>query len=468
MKNEYEEEFKEKIVACNVTCNMQVKECEVRCSTEKWIEDPYIGKALEGRYEKFIEKFKVKSEGEAIEKTKDVSEKFRVPTTLDIDNNRLLIEGRKVVAGVGNEEFVEKYIENLQKINIKVTQLRRALREKKGEYTIYVDAKEVEKWEREFGDDPERYIPYHPAVKGLMLLFYKYVKPEEVQTTCLPREPEVKGVAFEEYGDKPCLNLAWRNLELASLALGLSSYREVAEQLLHTALHEYIHHIEAVNLREYRGSWTGEGGLETLISVLTGKPAPAGSEAIAQELAELALDKVVKKYFPKIIDKVKERLRREVEEILKDEDTKSTVNYVKKFMKWLEKKFPDEVFFDVAPHREDVAVKTTFMPKSEKSKFEEWLRKNFPKEYEELKRLEREKPTPHEYFELEQELYIKAFEKLFNEFREKFGVNENVEVSEVVEGGWVKVRYPALTIEKTNLTSTCDEYEADVTPPPEL
>ena len=462
---EREEEFS----ACNIMCSRREGKCTVKCVKEVW-EEYYDGRYLSERYEDTIKVFRFKDVSEPVVEAKKLNEEKGVAVTIDIDDTRLFVHEGKVVAGIGRPDVVERFIEDVMPVSIKLTEVRGLREKEKGEVTAYVSRRAVEEWNRDYRYMPMKGMGSHPGVLATALYYYKYVAPKDVETTCLPNAPDTKGITYEEYGDEPTVNLAWLNLQLSALALDLAEYDDVAKEVLSTAIHEYAHFLEGLNMKGYHGSWGGETPYEALLSVISGKPIPAGSEAVAETFARTGYE-TIRRNFPEVISLEIKTLRDDVQEMLKDIDTKEAVEYVKGFIKWLQKRFPDEVFFDVRPSEAsegDIAVKIDIIPEVEDSRIEKYLA-TIDKGYIELKeRIEKTGELSWEDHEMKEDIYTKAIRKLFEEYAKEHGEPpEGVEVDFIREGGFVTIKYPSIEIRGTALTSTCEIYDADVPPPPE-
>ena len=301
----------------------------------------------------------------------------------------------------------------------------------------------MEAWREEYGSDPSRYVAFHPLTLGIAMLNYTFVAPEIVENTCLEGYG-VKGLVFEEYGHAPAINEAWWNMVLGRVLLGVDEEAEAFKERLATAAHEYAHYLDALNQIRYRGSWHGEHPLQTLASIITGRPIPAGRELTSEEFADAVVT-------------------------------------------GMEENFPDIFSWEVVALDDGhFGIKCDVVEWPEP--FKEYLRREFPEDYEELERIEEEdrrlweeKKVPWgqrswEFFDKKEELNVKVVHRLFREFVEELDRSEEddlamaalyLEPIEEREGGWITIRVPVLKIDINVLNWECDPEQADIIPPPE-
>ena len=457
-----EEEYTGELRACSLECSSKTKKCSLSCVYDRYAEYGFEREYLYDRYEKRVRDIEFSNTKDLVEKAKQVNKELNVPITVTLDNkSRLLIHNGKEIVGFGE---LANYIPDKKEVEFTPIEVR-GLREKEREEKLkfYINTNYLYEWKSNT-NPPYKKIAKHPLVLGVALYHYKYVEPYEVSTTCLPESPETKGITYEEYGDEPTINLSWYNLELSKCALGIRSTRSFAKDLIETAIHEYGHRLEGLNLKEYKGSWGGETPYEAFISATTGKPVPAGSEAVVESFARTSIN-VLKNYDKEVIYRQEKELNEDVKVI--QENSRDKIDFLKKFMNYLRSKYPDEVFFDVEPGDEGrLYLRIDVIPNLEESKVLEELKRRYPEEWRRIKRLEEENLS--EAYDEKTKLYAKLITEELNEFTKKHKLPEGIRVTTYRRGSMLtSLEYVGIEIDDKYLTYYCEIYDADVPPQPE-
>jgi len=478
---EEEAEVRERIEACNISCEPEDNRysCVATCVVSKWREEEWGPSYFEDWEVREVAKVEgteedVRREASTLAKRKGVF------TTVDLKACRLLVDDEgEVEASTCGEEA-----ESPDFAPVEVELGRNKAR-------LFLNKEKVEVWRREYGRDPSRYVAFHPLTLGIAMLNYRFVTPEVVENTCLEGYG-VKGLVFEEYGHAPAINEAWWNMVLGRILLGVDEEAEAFKERLATAAHEYAHYLDALNQIRYRGGWHGEHPLQTLASVLTGRPIPAGRELTSEQFAD-AVVVGMEENFPDVMRRGVEFVKEELRTWLRwlTEDEKETIERVKeairRFEEWMEKRFGDIFGWEVVALDDGYfGIKCDVVEWPEP--FKEYLRKTFPEDYEELERIEEEDrrlweegKEPYgrrswEYFDKKEELNVRAVHRLFREFVEELDRSEEDDLAMAAlylepvverEGGWVTIKVPVLKIDINVLNWECDPEQADISPPPE-
>jgi len=434
---EDEEHILEMPLACKIECNDDTKTCITKCMFAKIseTESPFAeySSFVEELTERELGKFNYSSPKEIFEKAKKLSNKANVNVTVKLQDIKALVKDSKVIGGIGNEKLLRKILHNPE---------CKIIKHEKHEFTICLEKNILDNWKKDINDYPQFAIS--PPTLVSSLLFYDYVDNETPEWECM--ETGVAG-EYREGVMQIVLNETRYWNEINNAIFGLRKPKDVVKEIVHTALHEKMHELDDLNKIEYKGSWAGALGF----GIITGVPMPTGSELEAEEKAELLL-KVNEEFAKDVFKKFEEKVKQDMQNLLQDEKTRKTVEYIQKFNKFLKKKLNldfDMKVWTEGPNDNVYLIYTIYHDEDNKQWFD-YLVKLFGKRF--LKAKE------EGIWQETEEMEVQAFKQLFEEFKKKEGDPPiRLEITDYTEGGFITTKKPAFEIpeDETSLTIEC-------------
>ncbi len=270
------EEVRKEKVGCSVICRED--ECRTVCS----IVTKTVVEELAGRRE-FIEDvdlddvefFREEKPMEGLEKAKDLSKKYGY-SVYSRENFRILLRDGEIMGLATDSEDTSRKI--MESLDMEEKEFLCKNYEFGGrDHHICVRKYFVER------ASPEEFHE-HPSVMTAFTIRFPIIVPPPTPLTTATRDGEPKG-SYIDYEGVITINESWRFAEEVMCSLGLKSVNEYAEDYMQVVIHETAHFMQHMNAEGFKGGWDANP-----FAVIFGIPSPWGSEAVAEEIADVALD----------------------------------------------------------------------------------------------------------------------------------------------------------------------------------